>query len=180
MIAGLVFQVVTLALFILMCAEYGMRVRRNRSMKDEKFADLRRTFKFQGLLYGMYISPRLRFEQHILLTYHLPALAAATILTFIRCVYRVAELQGGFKSHLANDQITFMIFEGPMIILATMVLVVFHPGVCFGGRWHEAKPATGKSSNTAAPNNYADSRGDKTYAQDNVTQVKGGNSSDEP
>jgi len=53
-------------------------------------------------------------------------------------VYRVAELSGGFTGELANDEISFMILEGPMIIIATFLLTVFHPGVVFrGGNWEK-------------------------------------------
>lgn len=59
----------------------------------------------------------------------------ATVLIFIRCIYRVAELWGGFDSHLANDEATFMIFEGPMIILAVAAMTIFHPGRVFDNLW---------------------------------------------
>jgi hypothetical protein len=60
-------------------------------------------------------------------------LAIATIGIFIRSVYRVAELQGGFGGSLANSEALFMIFEGPMTIIAVAALTVFHPGTCFSG-----------------------------------------------
>jgi hypothetical protein len=56
----------------------------------------------------------------------------ATVLIFVRCIYRVAELWDGFSGHLANDEATFMIFEGPMIILAVAAMTAFHPGRVFG------------------------------------------------
>lgn len=59
----------------------------------------------------------------------------ATVLIFVRCAYRVAELWGGFDSHLANHELTFMIFEGPLIILAVTAMTVFHPGRIFGDLW---------------------------------------------
>lgn len=74
----------------------------------------------------------------MLTTHILLALALATLSVFIRCVYRVAELQGGFGGSIANNQTLFMIFEGPMIIIATVALTVFHPGIAFAGRWSEA------------------------------------------
>lgn len=41
-----------------------------------------------------------------------------------------------YAGALANDEITFMIFEGPMIIIATFLLTIFHPGIVFrGGNW---------------------------------------------
>jgi len=37
-----------------------------------------------------------------------------------------------------------MILEGPMIILATLVLTVLHPGLAFGGNWGAAAWSLGK------------------------------------
>lgn len=56
-------------------------------------------------------------------------------MIYIRSIYRIAELQGGFSGEIANNQASFMIFEGPMIIIAVTVLTVFHPGGVFGNLW---------------------------------------------
>ena len=68
---------------------------------------------------------------------------AATVLIFIRSIYRVAELWEGFGGKLANDEATFMIFEGPMIILAVTAMTVFHPGRIFGDLWVPAGQGVG-------------------------------------
>jgi hypothetical protein len=47
-------------------------------------------------------------------------------------LFRVAELAHGFNGKLANDQITFMILEGGMMILATLLLTAFSPGQYVG------------------------------------------------
>jgi hypothetical protein len=66
------------------------------------------------------------------------SLALATVCIFIRSVFRVAELSGGFKGHLANNQISFMILDGVMVIIASFTLTVMHPGRGFGRVWNEA------------------------------------------
>lgn len=65
----------------------------------------------------------------------MPALAVATVTIFVRCVFRVAELSGGFDGKLANQQITYMILEGAMIVTACIALTVGHPGLAFRGNW---------------------------------------------
>lgn len=62
-------------------------------------------------------------------------LAAATLFILIRSCFRVAELSDGFGGKLANDEVTFMILEGAMIISATLALTIFHPGKAFAGNW---------------------------------------------
>jgi hypothetical protein len=62
----------------------------------------------------------------------------AIILIFIRSVYRVVELEGGYQGSIAGIEVAFMILEGPMVILAVSALAVFHPGFAFDGQWNAA------------------------------------------
>lgn len=64
------------------------------------------------------------------------ALALATLTIFVRSCFRVAELQGGFNGKLANDQVTFMILEGAMMVVASVTLTVCHPGLVFRRFWN--------------------------------------------
>ena len=66
------------------------------------------------------------------------ALAFATLFILIRSCFRVAELSGGFGSALANDEVTFMVLEGGMVISATLALTILHPGKAFDGGWAKA------------------------------------------
>ena len=50
----------------------------------------------------------------------------------------MAELSGGFHGSLANSEVTFMVLEGTMVILAVILLTVCHPGFSFGGAWQQA------------------------------------------
>jgi hypothetical protein len=118
MVAGVVFQVVSLLVFMGLWFEFIFHLRRtNENAKDVRFAELRGTKKFTWFQY---------------------ALGAAVVLIFIRSVYRVAELQQGFVGPIANDQVSFMILEGPMVILAVLAMTVLHPGIAFGGKWSSA------------------------------------------
>ncbi|KAF4554496.1 Sphingoid long-chain base transporter RSB1-like protein [Elsinoe fawcettii] len=118
MVAGLAFQVVSLALYMGVAADFFLRVRKaHESQFNPRFHDVRRNKLFK---------------------YMTIALGVATVLIFVRCVYRVAELSKGFNSHLANDEVAFNILEGPMIWLAVLVLTAFHPGLCFRGAFQEA------------------------------------------
>lgn len=118
MIAGVVFQVVALGTFMLLWGEFSWRLRKTpESDRDVRFVELRATKKFKWFTYAMW---------------------AATLLIFVRSVYRVAELQQGFDGPIAQDEVLFMILEGPMIFLAVSFLTVLHPGVAFGGQWANA------------------------------------------
>jgi hypothetical protein len=137
MIAGLISQVITMALFLALWADFAFRTRRAKIA-----GSLART---QPALYDS-----LRNNRNFKMFQW--SLFAATILIFIRCIYRVAELWDGFGGHLANHEATFMIFEGPMIILAVTALTVFHPGRVFGDHWVPAGKgvtSTGKMADDA-------------------------------
>jgi hypothetical protein len=54
MIAGLSFQVFSLLLFMALCADFALRIRKLReSEKNEQYESIRRTRLFRGFLFGM-------------------------------------------------------------------------------------------------------------------------------
>ena len=129
MVAGVVFQVVSLLIFMGLWLEFIFRLRRTtESANDVRLVKLRDTKKFTWFQY---------------------ALGAAVVLIFIRSVYRVAELQQGFDGPIANDEVSFMILEGPLIILAVLAMTVLHPGIAFGGKWSSAAWSVKRSRSDA-------------------------------
>jgi hypothetical protein len=89
-------------------------MRRHRELDgaslDPKFSALRSSTKFRGFL---------------------AALAIATICIFVRSVYRVVELSEGWTGYLIKQQGLFIGLEGVMVLVAVIVLNVFHPAFCF-------------------------------------------------
>lgn len=66
----------------------------------------------------------------------LVAVGAAAVLIFVRTVYRVVELSGGFAGSLAQAEVPFMVLEGPMVAAAVLLLTIYHPGIVYrGGAW---------------------------------------------
>jgi len=61
----------------------------------------------------------------------LVALALATVCIFMRSIYRVAELSEGWEGALMKNQHLFIGFEGAMVVVAVLVLNLWHPGFCF-------------------------------------------------
>ncbi|KAF2813054.1 putative RTA1 domain protein [Mytilinidion resinicola] len=117
MIAGLIFQVVSLCVFMALCAAIWLRIWRHPDLvadESEKLSALRKTRMWRVMLW---------------------ALAAATVFIIVRSIFRVAELWGGFNGSLANNEAMFMVFEGAMLVIACSALTVGHPGVCFDGHW---------------------------------------------
>ncbi|MCJ1447833.1 MAG: hypothetical protein MMC23_008345 [Stictis urceolatum] len=134
MIAGLAFQVVSLVIFIVLCSDFAIRVWRHKHDHNPEFASLRNGLKFKLFLV---------------------ALSTATIMIFIRSIYRVAELKAGFHSSFANNETTFLVLEGIMVTIASIAITAFHPGFIYG------------RANWAAANFKMRSKGDMAGAKEN-------------
>ncbi|RDL36940.1 uncharacterized protein BP5553_04373 [Venustampulla echinocandica] len=116
MVAGLAFQVASLFLFSVLCIEYAWRVSRSQgTTKPTEYSYLTRNIYFRMFL---------------------GAIASATLFIVIRLVYRLIELQNGFTSKIANNEIMLMVFDGAMVVLACLSLTVFHPGLTLEGSWN--------------------------------------------
>ncbi len=135
MIAGLSTQVASLVLFLALCGEFALRCYQHAYDWEPTYSKLRSTLKFKAFLVGK----ALWHLNHtrLLLTYH-PALLVSTVAILVRSCFRVAELSAGFHGALANNETTFMVLDGVMIIAAITVLTVLHPGVAFQGHWAAA------------------------------------------
>lgn len=59
------------------------------------------------------------------------AIVAAYTFIFVRCVYRIPELLGGWGGELMRIELEFVILEGVMICLAVLAQTIFHPGLYF-------------------------------------------------
>jgi hypothetical protein len=150
MIAGLVSQVVSLTVFAALCADFALQTRKRWQEREQKYFGLRQTWLWKAFLIGMQISspcpnPFLYSQNPHELTATLPGLTTATLTIYIRSVFRVAELWGGFDSSLANNQVVFMILEGAMLLIATTCQTVLHPHFAFQGHWDSANFKMGKS-----------------------------------
>lgn len=110
MLAGLGFQVFTLALFMALCAEYAYRVLQAKSELDATHAKLRASKKFRAFLF---------------------ALTLSTVCITIRSVYRVIEMAQGWDGELVKDETLFFILEGVMVTVGVLVFNLLHPGWCF-------------------------------------------------
>ncbi|KAF4554273.1 RTA1-like protein 8 [Elsinoe fawcettii] len=99
-VAGLSFQVVTLFVFSVACADYAWRYNKRHGTKG-----LTKQFKIFTV-----------------------ALTAAILLIFIRCAYRIEELREGYRSDLISNEGLFIALEGVMIVLAAIALLFAHPG----------------------------------------------------
>jgi hypothetical protein len=116
MIAGLSFQVVTMLAFIIASSDFALRTHRQYKTRgaaalsqDPALARMRSTLRFKLFL---------------------GALSLASVLILWRSAFRVAELSQGWTGPVMADQGMFVGFEGVLIVVAVLVLNVFHPSIC--------------------------------------------------
>jgi hypothetical protein len=90
MLVGLIFQIVTLGLFAVLCSEFIWRVKHYPNRKKAEFQYIRESRRFQGFLVAAFIT---------------------FITIFTRCIYRVVELAGGWNNKLQREETPFIILE---------------------------------------------------------------------
>jgi hypothetical protein len=91
MISGIVWQVATLITFSALVVDYALRTRRAWSDVTPEAKGLLSQSKFRSFL---------------------AAAAVAFTTVFLRCVYRIAEMVGGWANPIMRDEIGFDIMEG--------------------------------------------------------------------
>lgn len=113
MLGGLSFQVATIALFGFLFLEFLWRTHASHNVSNDiQNASLAQSKKWTVFLWS---------------------LGLATMLILIRSIYRVAEMAGGYDGKLMKDENTFLVFEGILIVVAVLLLLVFHPGAVMDG-----------------------------------------------
>ena len=110
MMAGIVWQVVTLLIFGGLCTSYALRIRSHRHELPARATTLLNERRFKMFLAAMLL---------------------AYLCIFARCVYRIAEMANGWGNSIMQDEAGFIALEGAMIAIATVLLTVFHPGLAF-------------------------------------------------
>ncbi|KFY32341.1 hypothetical protein V493_00289, partial [Pseudogymnoascus sp. VKM F-4281 (FW-2241)] len=75
------------------------------------------------------------------------AIAYITILT--RCVYRLPEMSGGWGNPLMQNELEFLILDGAMIAIATLVMTIFHPAFYLPGMSSRKSAAVTESPSTS-------------------------------
>ncbi|KAH8911126.1 RTA1-domain-containing protein [Coniochaeta sp. PMI_546] len=111
-IAGIVLQVVVLAFFGLSAVDYSLRVRKwiRSPEADPEAVALWNNKRFRLFIYGV---------------------SGAYFLILIRCIYRVAEMAGGWGNHIMQDEPSFIVLEGFMVAIAVNLLAWLPPGILF-------------------------------------------------
>ncbi|KAL1973990.1 hypothetical protein VTN31DRAFT_5550 [Thermomyces dupontii] len=59
------------------------------------------------------------------------SIAAAYVGILARCIYRIAEMAGGWGNPIMRDEISYIILEATLVLYASILLTIFAPGLFF-------------------------------------------------
>jgi len=110
MLAGIIFQVATFTFLYILVGFYILKLVRNRDTLSYEATEVLSSREFKVFSLGI---------------------LAASILIFVRCVYRIAELAGGWANPIMRDETGYIVLDGVMCCSAVLVLVISHPGFWF-------------------------------------------------
>lgn len=110
MMAGICFQVITLVAFAAMAGLYYFRLSRSTTPLSTSAQNVKNSTLFKLFVGGFLF---------------------AFLTMFIRCVYRIAEMAGGWQNPIMQNELDFIILDSVMIAISVLAMTVFHPGYCF-------------------------------------------------
>ncbi|KAL2128811.1 hypothetical protein VTI74DRAFT_8604 [Chaetomium olivicolor] len=110
-IAGMAFQVFTIAVFCGFFTDYLIRYFRSGLWRNDEATRGDKEATRLKLFFGF--------------------MALAILFTLARCSYRLAELHEGYGGDLVRDEGLFIGLEGVMVLAAVYCLMVGHPGLVF-------------------------------------------------
>ncbi|KAI1468833.1 RTA1-domain-containing protein [Daldinia caldariorum] len=126
-IAGIALQCAVLGVFGVLCADYFLRARSWVASKAQAQAADADDTALQAL--AMWNDKKFRA--------FCCAVAGAYAGILIRCVYRIAEMAGGWGNRIMQDEPSFVVLEGfvrtkhSCIVIPVILLTAFPPGVLF-------------------------------------------------
>jgi len=122
-VAGIAFQVATMAVCALVMLDYFIRFQRAKKQKTTTQSENGLESEYEKNQKDPKASRNFRIFAF--------AIGAAFVVIFIRCVYRLPEMAGGWGNPLMQRETEFLILDGMMIGIASVLLTVFHPGYFF-------------------------------------------------
>ena len=109
MVAGICWQMFTMTIFVILAVMYVVNVSK---------ANIQLPEGLKSFCYGM---------------------AIVTLMIFIRCIYRTAELMEGWTGYIITHEVYFACFDFVPMIIAIVCLNVWHPGMYIGGSAESAE-----------------------------------------
>ena len=114
-IAGIIMQVVTLAIFAVLAGLFFLRRHLAQGHGTSETQETPANPQLQTMRFKLFAG----------------AVVIAFLTIFTRCVYRIAEMMGGWGNPLMQDEAEFIALDSVMCSVAALALTICHPGFCF-------------------------------------------------
>ncbi|KAM0350131.1 hypothetical protein ACHAPU_003294 [Fusarium lateritium] len=111
-VAGVVLQVIVLLAFGAMGTDYYLRVKKYIHSPEVAPESLRVWQNKKFRLFGF-------------------AVTGAYLSILTRCIYRIAEMAGGWGNHIMQDEPSFLVLDSSLVLVTGFLLTAFHPGLFF-------------------------------------------------
>ncbi|KAF4995307.1 hypothetical protein FGRMN_5206 [Fusarium graminum] len=111
-VAGVVLQVIVLLAFGVMGTDYYLRVKKYIHSPEVAPESLRVWQNKKFRLFGF-------------------AVTGAYFAILTRCIYRIAEMAGGWGNHIMQDEPSFLVLDSSLVLITGFLLTAFHPGLFF-------------------------------------------------
>jgi len=98
MIAGIAFQVATMAVCLCLAADFAFQVFRQYGHRRPSIAEVQEGDELPGSF-----------------RYYVACCSVAFVFIFIRCIYRIPEMSGGWGNPLMQNETEFMILDGAYV-----------------------------------------------------------------
>ncbi|SGZ48287.1 CIC11C00000005656 [Sungouiella intermedia] len=148
MFGGVLFQVAAMTVFTVFWFEFITRI----YFKDRKEVNSNSQYKrktIKNWFLFLFNAKRIRFYRDTeldrfynpkyasirarrLIHYYPAAISLAVLLIYIRCIYRVVELEEGFTGYLISHEVYLMTLDASMITISGLIFIPFHPVFVFG------------------------------------------------
>lgn len=116
MITGIAVQVATMFICLVLAADFAFSLFRSKALHTSP-DELEKAHPYSRSRKGFH--------------YYLSCTAVAFLAIFIRSIYRLPEMAGGWGNPLMQNEKEFLILDGAMVALASILMTVAHPGIFF-------------------------------------------------
>lgn len=123
-IAGIAFQVGTMAVFLALALDYYLR-RKKALLKVWEGGNAAATLNHSP---ERYMAGTRRSHQFHFFCF---AISFAYVTILIRCIYRIHEMAGGWGNSRMRDETVFLILDGMMVAFASIAFTLAHPAFMF-------------------------------------------------
>lgn len=142
MVGGIAFQVVSMTMFETALLEFCYKIY-FRNSPEVKFSllnffalvfDTKRGKQMRVLLEPNYVANYQSIRANRLFPYIPLALFVATAFIYVRCIYRLVELAGGWSGYVITHEAFLFGLDATQVMLCCITMALFHPSFVWGKR----------------------------------------------